>query len=379
MISAGAEPPPGAHAIRTAFDAAGEYTLGLEEELMLLDPGTLDLAPVAGRLLERLEGDRRFKPELPASQLEIVTAPCRTVAEAAGELARGRRDLAAAAGGEVRLAAAGTHPFAEPEGELNTGRRYDRTAAEFGVRARRQLVFALQVHVAPGESERALGVYNALRSYLPEIAALAANAPFHGGADSGLASVRPTISEQLTRQGVPPPLASWDEYAGALEWGAAAGAVPEPNAWWWELRPHPAFGTLELRVPDAQTTISEATAVAAFCQCLVASLGERHDAGELPPDAPTWRIEENRWWAARDGLDARLADLQTGERRPARVRLLELLGELMPAAARLGCEGELASVEQLIDANGAIRQREVAGQRGTYGLTGWLTDRWLVA
>ena len=345
---------------------------------MVLDPDTLDLAPRATELLARVQGDGRFKPELPAAQLEILTEPTARVPDAIAALASGRHDLAAAADGLARLAAAGVHPFAATEGELNRGERYDRTASEYGDRARRQLVFALQVHVAPGSAERALAVYNALRSHLPDIAGLAANGPFHEGRDSGLASVRPTISGQLPRQGVPPPIASWDEYAAELAWGARAGSVADVNAWWWELRPHPRFGTLELRVPDAQTTVTEAAGVAAFVHCLVADLCRRHDGGEELIPAPSWRIGENRWWAARDGLDAELADLETGERRPLRDRLTELIDGLAPTAHELGCERELDVAEQLVRENGAVRQRRVAAERGgAHGLVEWLASRWL--
>ena len=344
---------------------------------MLLDPVTGGLAPVAGELLARVRGDRRFKPELPASQLEILTSPSRTVAEAAAELAKGRRDLATAAAGLVDLAAAGAHPFAALEGELNPGRRYRRTAEEYGAYARRQLVFALQVHVAPGAADRALAIYNGLRSHLAALAALAANAPYAQGRDTGLASVRPKIAESLPRQGVPPPLSGWDDYADALRWGAAAGSVPDASSGWGELRPHPTFGTLELRVPDAQTTVAEVAAVAAVAQCLVAWLGDLHAAGERLAAAPSWRLEENRWWAARDGVEAELADLITGRRRPAREQLAALLGELEPVSERLGCSRELEAAGRLLIENGAIRQRAVAREVGPDGLVRWLRERWL--
>jgi carboxylate-amine ligase len=269
------------------------------------------------------------------------------------------------------------HPFAAPEGEVNPGPRYEHTVTEFGPIARRQLVFALQVHVAPGGADRGLAVYNELRSYLPELAALASNAPFYAGVESGLASVRPKIAEALPRQGVPPPLASWDEYASELEWGARAGRIPFANAWWWELRPHPRFGTLELRVPDAQTTLGEAGAIAAVCQTLVVSLGERLDAGERLASAPSWRIAENRWSAARDGIEGELADLVTGETRPTRERLRALLDELDPVATRLGCGRELAAARELTEANGAIRQREAVAGAGIDRLPEWLADRWV--
>ena len=361
--------------IERAFDAADPLTVGVEEELMLLDPESGDLAPLAPAVIEMLGGDPRFKLELPASQLEIVTEPCARVADLARQLATARADLAAATAGVADLAVAGTHPFAAEEGEVNRGGRFETTASEFGPYARRQLVFALQVHVAVGSADRTLGVYNALRSLLPEIAALAANAPFHRGRDSGLASVRPKIAEQLPRQGVPPELADWQEYRAALAWGRRSGAIADASSWWWELRPHPRFGTLELRVPDAQTTVDEVAGIAACCQCLVALLADRLAGGERVEAAPSWRIAENRWWALRDGVEGALADLVTGERRPVRERLRELLGELEPYAASLGCGAELATAGELIDANGAVRQRRVAAERGLGGLVGWLRGR----
>jgi glutamate---cysteine ligase / carboxylate-amine ligase len=369
--------PPTADELRAAFDAPSPCTVGLEEELMLLDPETHDLALCAQQVLELMGEDQRFKLELPAAQFEIVLPPRRTVGEAVRGLAAARRTLSEAVAGLARPAAAGVHPFAEPAGEINRGKRYERTLAEYATVARRQLVCALQIHVAVGGAERTLAVYNALRPHLPELAALAANAPFHAGEDTGLASVRPTIAETLPRQGVPPAISTWQEYAEALRGGHAAGAVPEPRRWWWELRPHPGFGTLELRVPDAQTTIEAAGGVAALAQSLVAWMSARHDAGEDLPGAPTWRIEENRWSAARHGVEGTMANLRTGERRSTRERLTELIETLAPVARLLGCEGELETARDLAKANGAMRQREVGAELGLHGLAEWLGDRYL--
>jgi carboxylate-amine ligase len=370
-------PMPTAAELPLRFERRSELTVGLEEELMLLDPETGQLAPLATQVLRRVEGDPRFKRELPAAQLEIMTPPVATVGEAVSELAGARRKLARATRDLVQLAAAGVHPTSQAEGEISEGARYEHVRAEYGAYARRQLVFAFQVHIAPGTAERALAVYNALRSYLPEIAALAANAPFHEGRDTGLASIRPQIAGLLPRQGVPPALASWDEFAAALRWGAVAGAVPDPSTWWWELRLHPRFGTLELRVADAQTTIADAAGVAAFAQCLAATLAERFEAGERPEPAPSWRIAENRWWAARDGVKGQLADLATGQRVPTRERLRNLLTDVAPAAARLRCEAQFAQAERLVEENGALRQRAVAAAEGLDGLVRWLAHRWL--
>jgi carboxylate-amine ligase len=367
-------PTPSAEALRAPFERHTASTIGLEEELMLLDPDTLALAPRAPEALEAVAGDARFKLEMPAAQFELLTPPCATVADAAAELAAARRDLAAALAGRLRLAAAGTHPFSSGRGPLNRLERYAAIEAEYGEVAHRQLVFGLHVHVAVPGADRALAVYNALRSHLPDIAALAANAPFYEGRDTGMASVRPKLSELLPRQGVPPAIASWDAFAQALRWGAASGRVPEPARWWWELRLHPVYGTLEVRVPDAQAEAADAAAVGALVHALVARLAARHDAGEPLPAAPTWRIAENRWSACRFGLDARLADLETGELQPARERLAELIEDVEGEGRRLGCAGELRRARSLAEANGAVRQRALAAEHGLEGLVARLAD-----
>jgi carboxylate-amine ligase len=362
-------------AIRAAFDSPAPLTVGIEEELMLIDPATLDLAPRATELIERAGGDPRFKLEMPAAQLEIMSPPLANAAEVADFLGAARTDLKQMADGLVRLACAGVHPFAHPEGVLNRGDRYDRTLAEYGPIARRQMVFGLQAHVAVRGADRALAVYNAMRGWLPELLALAANAPFYDGRDTGLATVRPKVNELLPRQGVPPAIPSWEAWADALRWGAAIGTVPEPNVWWWELRPHPAWGTLEVRVPDAQATVDDAAGVVAAIHCLAHWLSARHDAGEQLPAPPTWRIEENRWRALSRGLDGDLADLETGATSTARERLRALLRDLEPSATALGCERELGLARALAESNGADRQRAAAGGDARAAVA-WLIERY---
>jgi glutamate---cysteine ligase / carboxylate-amine ligase len=330
--------------LRAAFEAARPATVGLEEEVMLLDAETLDLTPHAAEVVAMLDGDPRFKLEMPAAQLEIVTAPHPTIAAAAEELAQARADLAAAAAPRFRLAGAGAHPFAAGSGRLNPGMRYEAIEAEYASVARRQLVFGLHVHVAVPGADRALGAYNALRSHLPLIAALAANAPFYEGRDSGLASVRSRISGLLPRQGVPPAFDSFDAYAEALRWCG----FDDPRQWWWELRLHPLFGTVEVRVPDTQTTVEETAAVATVIHDLVQRLAERPE-----PVHESWRIDQNRWSACRHGVDGEMTDLVTGERRSTR----ELLDAPAPSPS--------------------ARQREVAAERGLRGLVDWLADRFV--
>lgn len=343
---------------------------------MLLDRDTLDLAPVAAEVVAAAAADGRVKAELPAAQLEAITTPVATVADASAQLAEGRRLVARACAGVAVPAAVGVHPFTRPLGTVAEDRRRRDVVVELGEVARLQLVAGLHLHVRVTGARRALAVYNAIRSYLPQIAALAANAPFVAGRDAGMASVRPKISELLPRQGVPPALASWAEYSRALSWGERSGAFWHPRLWWWELRPHPGFGTIELRVPDQQTTVAASAAVAAVAHSLAAWLAARHDDGEALAADPTWKIEQNRWSAARHGLAGEMADLDSGDRRPTRERLGALLDALAPTADRLGCARELEDARGLASANGAERLRAAAGGDPRRA-TAWLAERFL--
>jgi carboxylate-amine ligase len=362
--------------VRAAFAGDGPFTVGVEEELMTLAPRTLDLSPVAGRVVEAADADGRVKSELPAAQLETITEPAQTAAEVAEQLAVARRIVARACEGIAVPAAAAIHPFTNPRGEVSEERRRRPLVTEYGEVARLQLVFGLHVHVRVPGDRRALAVYNALRSYLPELAALAANGPFLAGRDTGMASVRPKVSELLPRQGVPPAFAGWEEYSQAIQWGTASGGFDHPRMWWWELRPHPGFGTLELRVPDQQTTVADSAAIAAVVQALVVWLAERHDAGEPLAVHPTWRIEQNRWSAARHGLDGTLADLDSGEPRSARERVRELLDRIGPTAARLGGGRQLCDALELAADGGAERMRQAAGGDSRRAVE-WLAERFL--
>jgi carboxylate-amine ligase len=269
------------------------------------------------------------------------------------------------------------HPFSPGIGELNSGSRYRKMARTYRCIAARELVCALQVHVSVGQADRALAVYNAARSYLPQLAALAANAPFYEGVDTGLASVRPLIAALLPRHSVPPAFQSLDDYWKALAWGSATGAFPDPTTWWWELRLHGGFGTLEFRVPDAQSSVSHGAALAAVIQALVASLSSRHDAGERLPVHPSWMIEENRWSACRDGVGGEMVDLETGRRCPTRALLEALLAQLEDAASALHSRAELATAARMLDTNGAVEQRSAARAGGAWAAAQWLAERFL--
>jgi carboxylate-amine ligase len=346
-----------AESLRARFDSADTRLVGLEEELMVVHPQSLDLMPSAPALLERLAGDPRFKLELPASQIEIVLPPRRTIGELIEDLREARRRLALALGEDARLLGAGVHPFACGEGELNVHGRYGEVAEEYGLIARRQLVCGLHVHVSLGGADRTLAVYNAMRSYLPLLAALAANAPIYEGRDTGLASIRPLIGGQLPRQGIPPRLESWEQLCAELSWGARTGRLQRLRGWWWELRIHAELATLEVRVPDAQTTTAETAAVAAVAASLILHLGDLYDAGALEPSAPGWRIAENRWSAARDGAHGQMHDLLSGRARATRELLSELIEELHSTAPAIGGEPYLSEAARMVEHNGADRQR----------------------
>lgn len=363
--------------LKATFDHAAEFTVGIEEELMLLDPETLEPVPRAAEVMGWLDGDPRFKFELPASQIEIATEPCATAHDAAAALLAARRDLVALLDGRVRPIGAGVSPLGSGRGELVDLPRYARIVRDYEPVIRRQLVCALQVHVSVSGSDRALAVYNHVRSYLPWLAALAANGAFYEGRDTGLASVRPKLSELLPRQGMAPPLDSWQEFADALSWGNPPSTASAPGTWWWELRPHPEFATLEFRVPDSQATVAEAAAITAVIQALVAWLARRYDAGEPLPVTPSWRLEENRWSACRHGIEGEMLATESGERIETRRCLEWLLERLAEIAGGLGCSAGVEHAASMVRSNGAVGQRRAAQSGGAQAVARWLTERFL--
>jgi carboxylate-amine ligase len=363
--------------LRAVFDAVEPLTIGVEEEVMLLDAETLQLAPRAGELLAALEGDPRFKPELPAAHVELMTPVTRSVPEALAHLGAARRDLRhAAAGLGLVLMGAGVHPFSPPTGQLNQSPRFDAVRDRYGPIADAQLLCGLHVHVAVGGADATIAVHDMLRAHLPELAALAAAAPFYAGRDSGLASVRPKIAGLLPRQGVPPMLGDLAGFARELAWGEQAGALAAARRWWWELRPHPRLGTLEVRVCDTQATLAETGALAATIHALVAWLRERHLAGERAEPVPSWRIDENRWSACRHGVQGTMADLHAGATEPTGERLERLLAALLPGAQRLGCAQALGDARAMLATGGpACAHRRLAADGGLTGLAAALCER----
>ena len=358
-------------ACRRAYEHAMPFTLGAEEELMLVDAG-LDLAPAVDEVLSLLDGDSRFARELRASQIELVTPVCATAADACRELASARRLLVERLDGGYSLLGCGTHPFSSRYGDVTEAERYRMIADEYVWVATRSLMSGLHVHVALPGADCALAVHNALRSYLPELAALATNSPYFEGRDTGMSSMRPKLNAFYPRSGIPPAFRSWDEFVAFVDWGRAGGLFPDASHFWWDLRLHPGLGTLEIRTADAQTRVEDASAQIALAHALVVHLARRVEAGDPPPVHEQHRIEENAWRAHRYGVRGWLVDLDTGERVPTRTRIEALLDELAPLADELGSAEVLEGARVLLAGNGADRQRYVCEREGYRGLVRWL-------
>jgi len=357
-----------------AFDHATSFTVGVEEELMLVDRRTLDLSPEVARVLDLLGRDGRFEPELRAAQLEIVTPVCVTASDVCRELKASRRALVDRLPEQFRVLAAGTHPWATSWGEITDGDRYRAIADEYTWAATRTLVCGLHVHIAVGGADRALAVFNALRSFLPELAALAANSPFLEGVDTRMCSIRPKLNEFYPRSGIPPAFGTWEELVAFVSWGRSGGLFPDESHFWYEMRPHPVHGTIEIRVADTQTSVEDASAFVALVQALVAWLADRYDGGDALPVHETHWITENAWRAHRYGVRGWLVDLDSGVAEPTRDRLARLLDLLEPYAARFCADEQLRAARTLLIGNGAERQRYVASRQGLAGVTRWLVD-----
>jgi carboxylate-amine ligase len=357
-----------------AFEHTLSFTIGVEEELMLVEPQGLDLAPVIDEVLPLVENDARFARELRAAQIEIITPVCLTASDACRELGHAREHLIERLAGRYRLLGCGTHPFSTRHGEISGADRYRQIADEYTWAAKRSLVCGLHVHVAVPGADRALAVYNGLRSYLPELAALGANSAFVEGHDTGMASVRPKFNDVYPRSGIPPALRTWDDLVRFVRWGRSGGLFPDESHFWWEMRPHPVHGTIEIRVADTQTALDDATSIVAVIQALVAMLSDRFDAGEPLPIHETHWITENAWRAHRYGVRGWLVDLDSGARVQTRERITRLLDELEPYADRFDASQQLNGARTLLAGNGADRQRYVREREGIDGLTLWLVE-----
>src|SRR6266542_2502162 len=350
------------------FGQSDPYTLGVEEEYMLLDAETFDLVQHVETVLAAVseEREQRIHAELMQSVLEISTPVCRTVADVEREL-RGLRSYVAELASEngLRVGSAGTHPFSLFERQRITARdRYRQLVDQMQYVARRELIFGMHVHVAVGDPEKAIQVVNGLLVHLPELLALAASSPFWRGEPTGLASSRQMVFAAFPRSGPPPRFRDYADYAEVVGQLERTGCIADYTHIWWDIRLHPRLGTLEIRICDAVTRVEDAVALAAFCQALVKHYCERQERGAQIPSYHRILTTENKWLAARYGLEAPVMDLATGRRNrvPVAQIIRRVLRELAPHARELGSEAELDGIRAIVArGNGADRQLRVWG------------------
>jgi glutamate---cysteine ligase / carboxylate-amine ligase len=336
------------------FGTSRRFSLGVEEEFQLVGRESFELVSRIDEILSEVEDEEehegRVKAELLQSVVEVATNVAHSVDEAMDDLRGLRARLRdAAAERDALIASSGTHPFSRYEHQDVTDRpRYRELIEDMGWVAERELIFGLHVHVGLDSPETAIACMNATRTFLPELLALTANSPFWQARPTGLASTRTKVFEAFPRSGLPPAFASWEEFELLVDRGVKTHSFPDYTYIWWDLRPHPRLGTIELRICDAQTSLDAVSGVVALVQSLVATLAEAYEAGESLPVQPVTLVDENKWRATRDGLDAKLIDLEHDTERTARDAVLALVERSEPAAQRLGCAAELESVERLL-------------------------------
>src|ERR1700730_6308381 len=338
------------------------YTVGIEEELMILDSSSLDLVSAIDSILGEDPPSGEIKPELLESVLEIATSPCPDVAAAGAELVALRtltRDRARSRG--LEIAAAGTHPFARWEDQrVVSDDRYRGLVRSLGFVARQELVFGMHVHVGMADAEETIRVANGLRPYVPLLIALSANSPLWRGELTGLMSSRVPIFRAFPRVGLPPRFEDWGDFVRRVATMTESGMIDDYTYLWYDVRPHPRLGTVEIRAMDSQTRVEHTIALGALVVSLVKLLVEEYQSAPVDLDPPWEILDENRWLAARHGLEAELLDPASGERRGVREMTEALLERLAPHARDLRCEEQLEDVRDLLRrGNGAMRQQMV--------------------
>jgi glutamate---cysteine ligase / carboxylate-amine ligase len=349
------------------FGQSEPYTLGVEEEYMLLDPETFDLVQHIDTVLAAMEGHElheRVNPELMQSVLEIATPVCRTPAEVDRELCKLRGYVQAVAAEKgLRVGSAGTHPFSLFERQRITARdRYRSLVDQLQYIARRELIFGMHVHVAVDDPEKAIQVVNGLLPHIAPLLALSASSPFWRGEPTGLASSRQMVFAAFPRSGPPPRFRDYNDYAEVVGQLEKTGCIADYTHIWWDIRLHPKWGTVEVRICDAVTRVEDAVAITAYCQALVKLLCEQYERGEEIPSYHRILTTENKWLAARYGLEAPVMDLATGRRNRIAVAQMvrRTLRELEPHARELGSERELEGIREILSrGNGSDRQLRV--------------------
>ncbi|WP_181311635.1 glutamate--cysteine ligase [Nocardioides campestrisoli] len=357
--------------MRIDFHGSPEPTLGVEWELALVDRESRDLVSRASDLFDhavpRLDHPERLHKELLKNTVELVTGICHDVPEAMGQL-RETLEVVATSGDElgVDLFGAGAHPFASWSAQqITEGNRYEELINRTQWWGRQMLIWGVHVHVGLPERDRVMPVLTGLLNSYPHLLALSASSPVWAGQDTGYASNRALMFQQLPTAGLPFQFQRWEEFESFAHDQLTTGVIDHLNEVRWDLRPAPELGTLENRVCDGVSTLDELGALTALMHCLVVDLDARIAAGEQVSTMPPWHVQENKWRAARYGLDAII--ILDGDSRERLVTddLADLLERLEPVARRLGCADELRRVADIPNRGASYqRQRAVAKESG---------------
>jgi carboxylate-amine ligase len=355
--------------VHIPFQPSERSSLGIEWELELVDLDSRELTSGASEILAEItpagcEEHPKAKHELLESTVEVITGICSTVAEAREDLAGTVKEVRAAASKRnLGVMCSGTHPFTDwTTQQISPSPRYAQLVEQMQWLARRLQIFGVHVHVGVRAPEKAIPINNALMMYIPHFLALSASSPFWVGTDTGLASARSKVFEGLPTAGLPYALSGWDAFEEYMDTLIASNTIESIREVWWDIRPHPNFGTVELRICDGIPTLDEISVIAALAQSLVESLDRQLDQGYTLPQPRTWLVRENKWRAARYGLDAEIVVDDRGQTvRPIKEAILDLAEELEPIARKLGCAEELMQVERIIEQGASYqRQRAVA-------------------
>ncbi len=345
------------------------YTVGIEEELMILDPDSYALVNAIDDLLED-SPDGQIKPELMESVLEISTNPCADVPEAGAALRSLRRQVRDTADKKgLVVGSAGTHPLARWEDQrITAAPRYRDLVQELRFVARQEIIFGLHVHVGVDDPDKAIHVANGMRVHVPILLALSANSPYWRGDDTGLASTRMPIFRAFPRVGIPPLYKDWQDYQDRIAFMVDTGVMEDYTWLWYDVRPHPNFGTVEIRAMDAQTHVEHTIALAALIQAMVKELSEHFEAGKQLASYPYEMLDENKWLASRHGMEGELVDLPDRSRVRTKALAQRLVDRLRDHAQDLGAADELEGILDLLErGNGASRQRKVYDANRDFG------------
>jgi len=354
-----------AHSLRALFEAPAPMTIGVEEEVMLLDPDTWELAQAIDRVLGVVPEALRAKvcSETHSAAIELNTGVHRTVAEAIGELGELRLGLAGLLDGiGLRAGCSGTHPVAIwSDMTVAAAERHQAVYGSMRALARREPTFALHVHVGVPSPAAGAAALNQMRAHLPLLLALSANSPYWQGRDTGLASARTPLFQAFPRVGIPRVFSSYADWVRSVDLLISSGALPDLGYLWWDVRLQPRYGTVEIRIMDAQASVEQTAALTALIQCLV-RLEVREGYASSRVLHAQEVLDENRFLAARDGVMAELIDPDRGRRVPVTKLAMELCDACEPHAQDLGCAAELGLVRALVEESGATRQRKLAGE-----------------